>query len=313
LQALVFTAASQVELRDEPEPEPAAGEVLVTVRASAICGSELHGFRSVGFRTPPLVMGHEFAGTTPDGTRVVVNPLVTCGACPACAGGRPQVCASRALLGVHRPGGFAEQVAVPVASLSTLPDAMGWTSAALVEPLANAVHAWRLADPGSGSVAIVGAGPIGLVCLLVAQQHGARQVTVVDPAPARRAVAGRLGAVVAASLGDQTFDATFDAVGLAATRAAAVSHTRPGGTSLWLGLAGTDAGFDGADLVRYEKRVLGSFAYTPEDFAEALLLAQSVDLSWATEVPMSEAERVFMELADGRTDITKAVLRLGEP
>ena len=75
MQALVFTAAGRVELRAEPDPIPADGETLVQVRASAICGSELHGFRSVGFRQPPMIMGHEFVGLTQDGVRVVVNPL----------------------------------------------------------------------------------------------------------------------------------------------------------------------------------------------------------------------------------------------
>src|SRR5262249_40508512 len=148
----------------------------------------LHGFRSVGMRRPPLIMGHEFAGRTPDDARVVVNPLHTCGRCPACRAGRTPVCQNRQLLGVHRAGGFAEQVAVPADSVHALPHSLDGTAAALIEPLANAVHAWRLAMPGpattaanqatesptadsaaqasSGAVAILGAGAIGLVCLL---------------------------------------------------------------------------------------------------------------------------------------------------
>ena len=106
VKALVFTAAGRVELRDEPAPVPASDEVLITVEASGICGSELHGFRSVGFRRPPMIMGHEFAGTLPDGTPVVVNPLISCGNCAACRDGRAQLCESREL-----PGGEHVQVA----------------------------------------------------------------------------------------------------------------------------------------------------------------------------------------------------------
>jgi threonine dehydrogenase-like Zn-dependent dehydrogenase len=99
-----------------------------------------------------------------------------------------------------------------------------------------------------------------------------------------------------------------DAVGAAATRRAAVSHVRPGGTTVWLGLAGTDPGFDGNDLVRSEKRVAGSFAYTPADFAEALGAAPLLDLGWATPVAFPDALRVFMALADGASDPVKAVI-----
>jgi threonine dehydrogenase-like Zn-dependent dehydrogenase len=321
VRALVFTAAGQVELRDEPAPQVTGDDVLVTVEAAGICGSELHGFRSVGFRKPPLIMGHELAGTVADGSRVVVNPLVTCGSCVACLDGRPQVCAHRQLLGVHRPGAFAEAVAVPAANVHPLPDGISWTSAALIEPLANAVHAWRGAGEGADGVAIVGGGTIGLVCLLVARHHEpGRPVVVVDPSPQRRAFAEQLGATAAANLdelggtpADRTFDVIVDAVGIAVTRAASVQHLRPGGTAVWLGLTSTDAGFDANDLVRFEKRVLGSFAYTPDDFAAAVAMASQVDLSWGTDVPMGQADVVFMELAGGRTDIVKAVLRPDQP
>jgi threonine dehydrogenase-like Zn-dependent dehydrogenase len=313
MRALVFTAAGQVELRDEPAPEPADDEVLVTVEASGICGSELHGFRSVGFRRPPMIMGHEFAGRTDDGTAVVVNPLVTCGACTACQAGRPQLCPARELLGVHRAGGFAEQVAVPAGNVHALPAGTDWSCAALIEPLANAVHAVRLAGDHPGRVAVIGAGAIGLVCLLVAQIDSAETVVVADPSPQRRRLAERLGAETVESLDTRDsapFDLTVEAVGLPLTRASALGALRPGGTSVWLGLATAEAGGDAADLVRQEKRVLGSFAYTPQDFATAVQLAGSLDLGWGTDVPMREAEAVFMELAGGRTDITKAVLRM---
>ncbi len=311
MQALVFTEPGRVVMRDEPTPVPVGDEVLVTIEASGICGSELHGFRSVGMRKPPLIMGHEFAGKTEDGSRVVINPLLTCGTCFACLGGHESVCEDRQLLGVTRPGGFAEAVAVPRSSLHSLPDDVDWTAAALIEPLANAVHAWRLAAPAAGPVAVLGAGSIGLVCLLVALHSDAGSVVVVDPSPDRRAVAARLGADAVATLDERKsrFGITFDAVGLPATRRTSLGRLRPGGTSVWLGLAAADSGFDGNDLVRAEKRVLGSFAYTPEDFAEAIRLASAVDLSWATAVPLRTASETFMQLAEGRTDIVKAVLR----
>ena len=310
MRALVFTEPGRVVLRDEPAPVAAGDEVVLVVRSAGICGSELHGFRSVGMRKPPLVMGHEFAGTTPEGRRVVVNPLASCGRCPACSGGQPQLCPERSLIGVHRPGGFAEQVAVPVAALHEIPDAMGWTQAALVEPLANGVHAWGLAGTPPRRCAVIGAGAIGLVCMLVARHAGCDEVVVADPSPQRRRVAESLGARTTDALEPQgSFDTVFDAVGLPVTRAASTAALRAGGTAVWLGLADSDARFDGNDLVRAEKRVLGSFAYTDAEFARALQIAGELDLGWATDVPFEAAEPMFMDLAGGRTDVVKAVLR----
>jgi threonine dehydrogenase-like Zn-dependent dehydrogenase len=313
MQALVFSAAGRVELRDEPEPTPAADQVVVDVRASGICGSELHGFHTTTFRTPPLIMGHEFAGRDPSGTRVVVNPLVTCGQCASCVQGRPQLCRSRTLLGVNRPGGFAERVAVPVGSVHALPDSVGWAAATLIEPLANAVHAWTHVATLPSRVAILGAGPIGLVCALVAQARGI-DVTVYETAPRRRLVAEKLGLAAHEALApDDEYEVILDAVGHAVTRAASTRHCAPGGTAIWVGLASEGAEFGGNALVRAEKRIAGSFAYNSDDFTTAIALAGSLDLSWTTDVPLAEGEETFYALAEGRSDIVKAVLIPSHP
>jgi threonine dehydrogenase-like Zn-dependent dehydrogenase len=175
VKALVFTGPGLLELHDVPEPEVSDGEVLVHVRAVGICGSELHGARHPGFRKPPLIMGHEFAGTSADGARVVINPMLSCGQCELCRGGLRQVCRERQIIGVHRSGGFAEHVAVPRSALRPLPDWLGWEAAAMVEPAANAVHAWSLGRAGAGArVGVLGCGAIGLLCLMTAVGGGGR-------------------------------------------------------------------------------------------------------------------------------------------
>ena len=308
MQALVFTAAARVELRTEPDPSPADGETLVRVRASAICGSELHGFRAVGFRRPPMIMGHEFAGLTPDGVRVVVNPLLSCGSCPRCHAGNPQLCATRALIGVNRNGGFAEQVVVPTASVHPVPDNVSWPAATLIEPLANAVHALTVMPGIPDQLAVIGAGPIGLVCALAARNAGA-EVVLAETSPGRRQVAEKLGFQAVERLAEgQEFDVVIDAVGAPATRSASTGHLSAGGTAVWLGLASNDASLAGADIVRSEKRIVGSFAYRPAEFRTATALASTLDLSWTTQVPLSAAEETFYALAEGRSDIVKAVL-----
>jgi threonine dehydrogenase-like Zn-dependent dehydrogenase len=311
MRALVFTGPGTMELQDVAVPSVPAGWLPIAVRASGICGSELHGFRSVGFRRPPLVMGHEFAGETPDGRRVVVNPLLSCGECDMCRRDQPELCRRRQLVGVHLGGGFAEIVAVPAEAVHEIPADMSWETAALIEPLANAVHAWQQVEERAVErVAVIGAGAIGQVTLLVAQHRQLGQVTVIDRAVSRLDLAARLGAGVCATEPDGEYDVVVDAVGSAQTRALAVGHVRPGGTSVWLGLAEPEAGFDGNGLVRGEKRVVGSFAYSPENFASAVSLASSLDLGWATAIEMEDSQRVFMQLAEGAQDPVKAVIRL---
>jgi threonine dehydrogenase-like Zn-dependent dehydrogenase len=310
VRALVFTAPSVVEMQDVDEPDPGEDEVVLDVKGSGICGSELHGFRSLGFRKPPLVMGHEVVGIDGAGRRVAVNPLLSCGTCDLCRRGLPQVCRERGLLGVHRPGGFAERVAVPAAALHVLPDGVDWEAAAMIEPLANAVHALRQApDVRAARVGVIGAGAIGLLCLLVARRLGAGSVTVVDPSQGRLATATRLGADATGPSLVEEYDVVVDAVGLPATRADSVLRVRPGGHAVWIGLARAEATIDGNDLVRGERHVVGSFAYRPEEFAEAVALSAECDLGWSTGVPLEDAQRVFMALAEGRSDIVRAVLR----
>lgn len=309
MRAMVFTAPGTLEILDVDDPRPAPGETVVTVEASGICGSELHGISSPGFRQPPLIMGHEFAGTTSDGRRVVVNPLVPCARCDLCLRGRFNLCRDRSIVGIHRSGGFAERVAIPDGNLYELPDDVSWERAAAIEPLANAVHAWGLGDPAPGRVGVIGAGTIGLVCLLVAKARGAPKIGVVDLSEERLAVAKRLGADETGPALRGEYDVIFDAVGVASTHRASVDAVRPGGTAVWLGLIGETAEFDSQHLVRMEKRVQGSFCYTDPEFRQAIELARTVDLSWVDPFPLAEGVGIFMELMDGRSDVVKAVLR----
>lgn len=309
MRALVFTKPGTVELLNVDEPVPGPGEQLVRVAAVGICGSELHGIRNSDFRRPPLVMGHEFAGVTSDGRRVTANPLLSCGSCDMCTAGLDQLCRTRAILGIQRPGAFAEYVAVPDRALHELSDGMSFETAAMIEPLANAVHALNLAAPPAGArIAVLGAGTIGLVNLLVARRF-TDDVVVCDLAPERLAIASRLGARTVGSELKGEFDVVIDAVGAAATHSISVAQLRPGGTAVWVGLLSTDAGFDGQQIVREEKRVIGSYCYTASDFAEAVKLAADVPLDWTSTFPLEDGATIFTELMHGRHDVIKALLR----
>lgn len=314
MHAIVYTAPGAIEQQEVPEPVAAAGEVLVEVKAVGICGSELEGFRSRSpFRVPPLVMGHELSGVRLDtGARVAVNPLISCGRCDLCLRGERNLCRERALVGIHRPGGFAERVAVPVDALHELPDGVSFEQAALVEPLANAVHLMRLAqqlDPQPQRVGVIGAGMLGLATGIVARRVGAADVAVCDLSEARLETAARAGLRTFAGALEGEFDVVVDAVGSAATRRAAMERLRPGGTAVWLGLHGPDAGIDGLALTRLEQRVLGTFAYVDRDFRAALALAAELDPSpWLATRPLAEGAAAFLELLERPSAATKTVL-----
>lgn len=310
MKAMVFVATSKLEMQDVPESPPSAGEALIDVAAAGICGSELHGIQHPGFRSPPLIMGHEFSGTTPDGRRVAINPVVVCGRCDLCKRGLTNLCMERSVIGIHRPGGFAERVAVPESNLHEIPAEMSWETAAMIEPLANAVHAWNLAVAAAPNrVGIIGAGAIGLVALSVALQNQAGEVAVADLSAERLAFATKLGATQTGPSLEGEFDVIFEAVGIEATKRASVEHLRRGGVAVWLGLVDPQPGFDSQDLIRSEKKVLGSFAYTDFEFSEAVNLATEVDLSWGQSFPLDHGVDIFMELMHGRTDVAKALLR----
>lgn len=312
MKAMVYTGPMTLEVLDVREPVAAQGEVLVRVARVGICGSELEGVKSRSpFRVPPLVMGHEFSGERADtGERVIVNPIVSCGSCDLCLRGAGNVCRTRAVVGIHRPGGFAELAAVPERNLHPMPAGLTFEQGALVEPLANAVHAWRLAtrwDPVR--VGIIGAGTIGLVALAVALHKGALEVHVADLAQERLEVARTMGATSVGPALEGEFDVMIDAVGAPPTRNASVALLRPGGAAVWLGLHAEDPSFDALGLIRGEKAVVGSFAYTDQDFRQAVGLIGRLDLPWITTFPLDEGVSIFEGLMAGRTDLVKAQLR----
>jgi len=312
MRAIVYTAPLTLELRDVPEPQPVPGEVLVDVRAVGICGSELEGFRSRSpFRVPPLIMGHEIAGVRAD-TResVAVNPLISCHRCDLCRRGHENLCRSRDLIGIHRPGGFAERVAVPESCLhptGTLP----FHVAALAEPMATAVHAFTLAqlpDPQPQRVGVIGAGMLGLASAVVARRAGVPDVFICDPNRQRLETAVRVADAEAGGELEGEFDVVIDAVGTEATRRASVAHLRPAGTAVWIGLHGPEAGFDGLALVRSEQRVQGSFAYVDRDFRAAIGMLQALRVDWTTQAPLSDGVDAFEKLLEGPGDATKTLL-----
>jgi (R,R)-butanediol dehydrogenase/meso-butanediol dehydrogenase/diacetyl reductase len=204
VRAAVLTASRPtLEVVDLPDPTPSAGDVVVRVTGCGICGSDLHAASMMG--EPGTVLGHEIAGTIESlgagvdqwriGQAVAVRPFTGCGTCRWCVAGRADHCASFKLIGFERHGGFAERVACQRRELFALPASVTGPDQALVEPLAVARRALRRTGDVTGrTVAVLGAGPIGLAITAWARRLGAARVVVSDPSAGRRAIASALGA-----------------------------------------------------------------------------------------------------------------------
>lgn len=206
MQAFQVRAAHDYHLADIEFPQAAPGEVLVRVAFAGICGSDMHIIHGDNaFVRFPRITGHEFAGVIEAvgdgvddvaiGDRVCIDPVINCGECYPCRIGRPNVCTALEVIGVHRNGGFEEQVSVPVANVHRLPEGLGLDAAALVEPYTIAVNVLDRMQPLPGDrLMIFGAGVIGLTILQVAKAQGIDDITVSDVIDARLETARELGA-----------------------------------------------------------------------------------------------------------------------
>ncbi len=206
MQAFRVSAPHAFAVTEQPAPNAAAGEVIVDVAYAGICGSDMHIIHGDNaFVQFPRITGHEFAGVISAvgagvdaariGERVCVDPVVACGSCYPCRIGRPNVCSAMQVIGVHRSGGFAEQVNVPAANAHRVPDALALDTAALVEPYSIAANVLARMDPQPGDrLLVIGAGVIGLTVLQMARALGIEEVIVTDILDARLASARELGA-----------------------------------------------------------------------------------------------------------------------
>src|SRR5271154_2084313 len=212
MKALLLSEYNKLDVTtDMDRPVPAPGEMLIRIAACGICGSDVHGYDGTsGRRIPPLVMGHEAAGTVAEvgdgvrqfnaGDRVTFDSTVYCGECEYCRSGDVNLCDSRQVVGVscgdyRRHGAFAEYVVVPERIVYRLPDELGFAEAAMLEAVSVGLHAVRVAELNGGETALViGAGMIGLLTLQAARAAGCSRVFVADLDPTRLELAREMGA-----------------------------------------------------------------------------------------------------------------------
>lgn len=322
MKALTLTEVSRFVFGETEDLDSKPGERLIDVSACGICGSDMHAFLGHDPRRPtPVVLGHEISGTDRDtNQRVTLNPLVACGHCPACLSGREHLCPDRQLLSMPpRPGGFAQVVRVPVANIHPIPDGLSFNAAALAEPLAVCWHAVHLAEEASrhpldqANCLVIGGGAIGLGSALCLLAFGASDVTVHEPNPIRAEVLTGIPGlrVVTEAEPVGTSQVVIDAVGYAATRAAASAHAAPGGVIVHIGLGEDTGGIDVRRLTLQEISFIGSYCYTDRDFREtleAMGTGQLGALDWFETRPLSDGQAAFDAIRAGQVAAPKIIL-----
>lgn len=342
MKALMLTACNRFELQQVPDPEPGPDEVLVRIAACGICGSDVHGMDgSTGRRCPPIIMGHEAAGTIVAigssvsgwecGSRVTFDSTVYCGCCGYCRDGRVNLCEQRRVLGVscedyRRHGAFAEYVAVPQHILYRLPENLSFEEAAMVEPVSIAVHAVSRAYVRQGDTAlVVGSGMIGLLIVQVLRARGCRSIIAVDIDEQRLAMAGRFGAHVLLNAnevnvpetvreygGGHGADVSFEAVGTGPTLMDAIQSVRKGGSVTLVGNLTSIAEVPLQAIVTRELSLQGSCASCGE-YPECLrLMAEgAIDVAplISAVAPLEEGVEWFARLYRREPGLMKVILR----
>lgn len=342
MKALVLEEYNQLTYKEMPDPQLGPDDVLVQVKASGICGSDVHGMDgSTGRRIPPLIMGHEAAGIVAEvgssikshhsGQRVTFDSTVYCGTCFFCRRGDINLCDHRRVLGVscddyRQHGTFAEYVAVPRHILYPLPETISFEQSAMVEPCSVAFHAAAITPLAINDTAlVVGAGIIGLLVIQTLRTAGCGQIIAVDLDPDRLALARRLGAdiglnpagddvvsMIRKMTGSRGADVAFDAVGLNASLKTALNSLRKGGALTLIGNLKREVDLALQTVVTGEIRVQGSCASRGDYPACLDMIARgaiNVDPLISASAPLSEGARWFKRLYQKEKGLIKVILQ----
>lgn len=339
MKALLLSQYRKLELADVAVPQPGVEEVLVRVAACGICGSDVHGYDgSSGRRIPPIVMGHEAAGTIAavgknvkqfsEGDRVTFDSTVYCGDCTYCRRGEVNLCDRRQVLGVscgdyRRAGAFAEYVTVPVRIVYCLPDNLSFPEAALLEAVSVALHAVSLIPVDQADCAlVVGAGTIGLLLQQALRVAGCSRVFVTDVDSTRLKLSEQLGAnatylskdlakQILAQTNGVGVDVAVEAVGKTETINAAIESVRKGGSVVLVGNISPQVSLPLQKVVSRQIRLQGSCASAGE-YPRAIKLLSSgairVKPLITATAPLDDGPQWFERLHAGEPNLMKVVL-----
>ncbi len=336
MNAAIYTGVGRVENVVRTIPCLKDGETLIKVESVGICGTDMSIFAGKHPRAKaPLIMGHEvggviaeIAGKKPEGTevgtRVTFYPLISCGTCYTCLSGKTYVCDNLKLIGIDSDGGMAEYVVVPSESVIPVPESWNKNRAALMEPLAVAVHAIRRSSVKPGDdVLVIGAGIIGILSGQMAKAAGATKVVIADIIPYRLKIAADAGLIAVNSkeedftelinkmTGGVGFDVTMECTGSAGAQPYTTAATRVLGEILVVGMPKEPPPVDLRMVTFKELTMVGTRVYEKINFVRAIDLVEqkrvNVDNMVTHEFNIEQVKEAF-DLMAKAGDLLKILL-----
>lgn len=324
MKAAKIVQPGQMEMVELPCPEPAANEVLIRVMASGICGTDIHIFRGEYLGGYPVIPGHEFSGVVEAtgsavtrfkvGDRVAVEPNIACDNCEACLNNRQNFCHNWTAVGVTRPGGMAQYTTAPEKVVFDI-GSLTFEQAAFMEPLSCVLHGLeRLGAELADKVAILGAGPIGMLLLQGIRAQGATHVTVVDKNAARVEFAAEMGAEATLTnlnnLKLDAFDLVIDATGAIPVMQRTIDFVRPGGKVLLFGVppSGKEMCLEAFKIFQKGLTVLSSFTSVRNSYQALDLLTTGricVESLVSHRLPLEEFQRGIEVIEQGVENVKK--------
>jgi D-arabinitol dehydrogenase (NADP+) len=328
MKAVVIVRPDQMDVRDIPLPEPAAGEVLVKVMASGICGTDIHIFRGEYLGSYPVTPGHEFSGVVEKtgravtrfktGDRVAIEPNIACDNCINCLNNRHNFCLNWQAIGVSLPGGMAQYLTAPEKAVFDIGE-LSFEQGAFMEPLSCVLHGvQRLGLELAGKVAILGAGPIGILLLQTLRLQGAAHITVVDKNTTRAGFAQEMGAEVTLThldeLSPNTYTAVIDATGVPAVMSRTIDFALHGGKILLFGVppSGQRMSVEAFPIFRKELTILSSFTSLRNSYQALDLLKSgriSVEKLISHRLPLEELQQGIETIEQGTQGVMKVMIQ----
>lgn len=340
MKAAVYKGIKKVEVKEIKKPDAKNlknEEALIRVKYAGICGTDIHIFKGLHPRaSAPIVMGHEISGIIEGiktslkdlkvGDKVVVNPLISCGECFACKEGDYHICPKLNLIGIDKNGGFAEYVVANTDKLFKIPCSLSLELAALMEPVAVAVHAVRKSGLSLGNkVAIIGGGPIGQLIAQVCKLSGATSIVLIEVNPERIEFAKNHGITVCSSLedsikkinqitNDKGADIVYEAVGIQDTYEYTTKLVKAGGKIIAVGAASKPISMDFWKIYFEELKIIGIHVYEPIDIEITLELLNEYPHIFqpfiSKVICLEDLQEELLELSAGKSSAMKILVKV---
>ena len=329
MKALVFSSLKKLTYKNIQNPKINKNESIIKVTATGICGSDMHAFNGLDMikKKPPIVLGHEIIGIDlQNNKQCAINPIISCRKCEQCKKKMEHLCPNLSMIGMTKPkkinGGFAELLSVPKDNILYLPQNKNIYDFALIEPTAVALHAVNLSKAYSVQnfsklkILVIGAGSIGILTTLILKIRKVTNLSIVDSNSKKLSICKKFTNLsifkpFQKNLLKQKFDIIYDAVGSKRSREQSLELVKAGGLIIHIGLSSINEGINFLKLTRNEVKLIGSYAYTNQEFKKSMSLIHNKklgSLSWLSLRKLKDGQKIFNTINDDKAVSPKIIL-----